>query len=277
MKNYSETVSTARDYYNSNDADNFYYRIWGGEDIHVGIYSEPGESVRQASQRTVERMVSKLNREIVPGIRVLDIGSGYGGVARYLAKMFGCNVTALNLSEVENRRHRQMNEEQGVADLIEVIDGSFEDLPFPEANFDVVWSQDAICHSENRRRVVQEVVRVLDAGGQFVFTDILQADDCPDGVLQPILDRIHLTSLGSPSFYRSACEAAGLHEVSFQELTHYLIQHYERISKEMANHSDSLHESVSGIFIENMLKGLGHWVEGGKKGYLVWGIFVYEK
>jgi sarcosine/dimethylglycine N-methyltransferase len=36
--NYSDTVATAREYYNSDDADNFYYTIWGGEDIHVGLY-----------------------------------------------------------------------------------------------------------------------------------------------------------------------------------------------------------------------------------------------
>lgn len=35
---YSEVVETARDYYNSPDADNFYFHIWGGEDIHVGLY-----------------------------------------------------------------------------------------------------------------------------------------------------------------------------------------------------------------------------------------------
>jgi ubiquinone/menaquinone biosynthesis C-methylase UbiE len=42
-----------------------------------------------------------------------------------------------------------------------------------------------------------EVDRVLKPGGELVFTDPMQADDCPDGVLQPVLDRIHLESLGS--------------------------------------------------------------------------------
>ena len=36
--NYSTTVDTARDYYNSSDADRFYATIWGGEDIHIGLY-----------------------------------------------------------------------------------------------------------------------------------------------------------------------------------------------------------------------------------------------
>ena len=34
---YSSVVKTAQEYYDSDDADNFYYHVWGGEDIHVGL------------------------------------------------------------------------------------------------------------------------------------------------------------------------------------------------------------------------------------------------
>src|SRR5690606_36140771 len=40
---YSEVVQTARDYYNSDDADNFYFHVWGGEDIHIGLYESENE------------------------------------------------------------------------------------------------------------------------------------------------------------------------------------------------------------------------------------------
>jgi sarcosine/dimethylglycine N-methyltransferase len=141
------------------------------------------------------------------------MGSGYGGAARYLATEFGCRVTALNLSEVENARHRAKNRQAGMEQLIEVIDGSFEDVPAEDATFDLVWSQDAILHSGQRTTVLEEVERVLKKGGEFVFTDPMQADDCPKGMLQPILDRIHLESLGSPGFYRRETARLGLSEV----------------------------------------------------------------
>ncbi|MGD8795705.1 MAG: class I SAM-dependent methyltransferase, partial [Thiohalophilus sp.] len=99
---YSEVVETARDYYNSDDADNFYYHVWGGEDIHIGMYKDDVEPIRDASRRTVEHMASKLKLD--GNKKVLDIGAGYGGAARYLAKTFGCKVVALNLSEKENER-----------------------------------------------------------------------------------------------------------------------------------------------------------------------------
>ena len=41
----SESNDTARDYYNSTDADTFYHSVWGGEDIHVGIYNGGDEAM----------------------------------------------------------------------------------------------------------------------------------------------------------------------------------------------------------------------------------------
>ena len=269
-------VDTARDYYDSQDADNFYAIIWGGEDIHIGLYESESDSIFDASRRTVQRMAAA-----VPGLgetsRVLDIGSGYGGAARYLARTYGCQVVALNLSEVENRRARALNQEQGLADKIEVVEGSFEALPYPDDSFDVVWSQDAMLHSGARDKVVAEVARVLKPGGRFVFTDPMQSDNCPEGVLQPIKDRIHLQSLGSPVFYREQAARAGLKEESFSELTEHLVNHYGRVRAETEARGDALSRRVSAAYIERMKTGLGHWVDGGKRGYLSWGIFLFRK
>ena len=272
---YSEAVQVARDYYNSDDADNFYATIWGGEDIHIGLYNAPDEPIREASGRTVQYMASLLSIE--PAHEALDIGSGYGGAARYLAASFGCSVMALNLSEKENERARQLSAERGLSDKIEVVDGSFEAIPAVDNRFDVVWSQDAILHSGQRDKVLQEVARVLKPGGHFIFTDPMQADDCPGDVLQPILDRIHLETLASPRFYREHLTRLGLQEVRFEERTDMLTQHYGRVLQETEKHQAALTQTVSAEYVERMKQGLRHWIDGGERGYLAWGVFVFRK
>lgn len=274
--NYSATVSTAKEYYDSDDADNFYYTVWGGEDIHVGLYASDDEPIFDASRRTVEHMASRLTN-LHQGSRVLDIGAGYGGAARFLAARHGCRVTALNLSEVENQRDREMNRDQGLEGLIDVVDGSFENIPYPDATFDIVWSQDAILHSGNRIKVLQEVARVLKPGGEFVFTDPMQANDCPDGILQPILERIHLNTLGSPGFYKAALEQLGLEDLGYEDQTHQLVSHYSRVLRETESREAEINQVVSTGYIERMKKGLRHWIDGGKKGYLAWGVFHFRK
>jgi sarcosine/dimethylglycine N-methyltransferase len=273
---YSQVVETARAYYNSADADNFYFHVWGGEDIHIGVYQTADETIGNASRRTVQRMAS-LPAGLDRDSRVLDLGAGYGGAARHLAKRFGCHVTALNLSETENARNRQMNREQGLEQLIDVVDGSFEDVPAGDASFDLVWSQDAILHSGHRDRVIAEAARVLRAGGELVFTDPMQADDCPPDVLQPVLDRIHLSSLGSPAFYREQAASNRLREERFLPMTEQLVTHYSRVRDELLANRDRLRGLVSDDYIERMLTGLGHWVDAGTNGWLCWGIMHFRK
>ncbi|SNR76519.1 glycine/sarcosine N-methyltransferase [Haloechinothrix alba] len=269
---YSSAVHTARDYYNSEDADNFYYAIWGGEDIHVGLYEPDETDIKEPSRRTVERMASKVT--ITSKTRVLDAGAGYGGAARYLAKTYGCHVTCLNLSEVENERNRKANEEQGLSHLIEVTDGSFEDMPYQDNSFDVVWSQDSFLHSGDRVRSLQEVDRVLKPGGEFIFTDPMAKDGATKDVLRPILDRLHLESLGSPGRYERELKRLGMREVTFEDHSSQLPAHYGRVLSQLEKREADIAGQVSQAYIDRMKQGLRHWVEGGNSGNLAWGIFV---
>ncbi|WP_158883290.1 methyltransferase domain-containing protein [Amycolatopsis anabasis] len=268
---YSSAVNVARDYYNSSDADNFYFSIWGGEDIHIGLYDRPDEEIATASRRTVERMAGKL--ALTGANHVLDIGSGYGGAARHLARAYGCRVTCLNLSEVENRRNRQLNDESELTGLIDVVDGSFEDLPFEDNHFDVVWSQDAMLHSGDRIRVLQEVYRVLKPRGELVFTDPMAADACAKDALRPILDRLHLESMGSPEFYRRELHRLGVASLEFEDHTPQLATHYGRVLDETERREPELAGSISDEYLTRMKTGLKHWVDGGRAGNLAWGIF----
>jgi sarcosine/dimethylglycine N-methyltransferase len=274
---YSNAVKTAREYYNSDDADRFYHTIWGGEDIHIGWYEGGDEPISVASRRTVERMAERAADVLDSEARVLDLGAGYGGAARYLAKRFECSVVALNLSEAENERNRELTSQQSLTDKVQVVDGNFEHIRFADQSFDLVWSQDAILHSGDRGQVLSEVARVLKPGGHFIFTDPMQNDTCPLGVLDPILSRIHLDSLASPSFYREDCHSLGLHEVGFDEATRQLVRHYSRVLQETDARQTELSREVSTAYIERMKAGLRHWIEGGENGYLTWGIFHFQK
>ena len=275
-QSYSDVVKTARDYYNSEDADNFYLHIWGGEDIHIGLYQSEREDIAAASRRTVERLADRLPA-IGADARVLDIGSGYGGAARYLAKRFGCKVIALNLSEKENQRNRELSTDAGLGGLVEVVDGSFEAIPLEDASVDVVWSQDAILHSGRRDQVIAEVARVLKPGGHFVFTDPMESGNCARADLEPVLARIHLETLGSPQFYEKTAKANGLELVAWEEKTPQLIRHYSRVAEELSSQRANLAGRVSEAYIDRMLTGLANWVRAGEAGCLAWGFLHFRK
>jgi sarcosine/dimethylglycine N-methyltransferase len=273
---YSEVEKTAQEYYNSDDADNFYFHIWGGEDIHIGLYQNDQEDIATASQRTVTTIAEKL-KGLAPEAKVVDLGAGYGGAARWLAKTYGCHVTCVNLSEAQNVRNREISKAAGLEDKITVIDGSFEQTPCDDESFDLAWSQDSILHSGQRAQVMDEVNRIVKPGGEIIFTDPMQADDVPAGVLDPVLERIHLDSLGSFAFYRQQAQRLGWEELGIDDLTPQLVRHYSRVREELKQRREELSEKVSTAYIDRMIKGLGHWIEAGNNGYLAWGIMHFRK
>jgi len=275
--NYSDVVEKVKNYYDSDDADNFYYHIWGGKDIHIGCYKFSDESIAIASERTVNRMCSIAQDNLKPEAKILDLGSGYGGSARHIVNQYGCHVSCLNLSQVQNKRNLEMNSQQQVLGRINVIDGSFEEIPLENNQFDLVWSQDAILHSGHREKVMSEINRVLKPGGYFIFTDPMQADDCPKEVLKPVLERIHLDSLGSFKFYRKQAELFGWREVAIDDQSQQLTNHYQHVKDTLIEKQGMLSNTISATYIEHMIQGLQNWIDAGNNGYLTWGIMYFQK
>lgn len=271
-----DVTKVAESYYDSEDADAFYFAIWGGEDIHIGLYETPGEPIRDASERTVHRMAAEIPKWSAQ-TRVLDCGAGYGGAARYLARTYGCKVTCLNLSDVQNARNRELTRAQGLDGLVDVVHGSFEEIPGGPNVYDVVWSQDAILHSGHKDRSLEQMARVMKPGGHLVFTDPMQADDCPDGVLANVLSRIHLDQMGSFAMYRDLAAKNGLEEVRVHALTENLVKHYTRVREELRRNASALESQISRGYIERMDQGLGHWIEAGSVAHLAWGILHFRK
>ena len=274
--NYSEAVEAVRSYYNDDGVRRIYDTSYGDEHLHLGIYESDRDTVDEAGQRTVEKIASMI-RGLGPGTRVLDIGAGHGGSARYLFRQYGCHVACLNLSDAQNARNRDLNTRDKCSLAINVVDGSFEDIPVTDESFDVVWSQDAILHSTRRKQVFAEVGRVLCKDGQFIFTDPMVGELCPPEALQPILDRVRLDSLGSLREYRAMLSELGFVELEFADLSPHLATHYGRILEGLLADEEELTKQCGADHVQRVKTGLRHWVDGGERGYLQWGILHFRK
>lgn len=273
----SSATNGARTYYNSSDADTYYHTLWGGEDLHVGIYTSPNDTIGAACRRTVEYMAATAV-PITSNTRVLDVGAGYGGAARYLAKTYGCKVTCLELSSVENERNRVKNKEQGLDHLVEVVEGSFQAMPMADHSFDLVWSEDAFLHSPDRAGVVAEIDRVLvKKGGKVVFTDPMAAEGANPEGLKPILESLQVEVMGSLALYRKEFEKRGFKDMGFVDYTEHLVENYSRVLHELEAQQNQLKGKISDGFVTGMKARLRHYIEGGKNGDLCWGILHFSR
>ncbi|CAM3042253.1 Glycine/sarcosine/dimethylglycine N-methyltransferase [Saccharomonospora xinjiangensis] len=114
---------------------------------------------------------------------------------------------------------------------------------------------------------------MLSPCGEFVLTDPMASDGRDSAALRPILDRLHLDSLGSPGFYRRELSKLGLCRIDFDDHTEQLAVHYGRVLEETRRRREEIRSRVSESYLTRMEIGLTHWVEGGKAGNLAWGVF----
>jgi len=134
-----------------------------------------GEDIGQSSWLTVAEWLEFADQlQVTPASEVLEVGSGSGGPAVYLALTRGCRVTGVDINEHGVRNARALAEARGVAGraTFEVVDAT-RPMPFPAASFDAIVSNDAICHLTDRLSVLRDWHRVLRPRGRMLFTDAM--------------------------------------------------------------------------------------------------------
>lgn len=107
---------------------------------------------------------------------VLDVCSGMGGPARYLASRLGCRVTGLDITLSRHQGAIRLTELVGLAHLVDFRHGSALAMPFAPASFDVAIGQEAFAHVPEKPRLIAECARVVKRGGRIVFTDIVRGE-----------------------------------------------------------------------------------------------------
>jgi SAM-dependent methyltransferase len=113
----------------------------------------------------------------IAGCRILDIGSGLGGVDALLvtqhgaAEVIGIDVE-LQLVEAAGKYIASKKLENRVS--FELVEPG--PLPFPDGSFDAVFSKDSMVHIPDKQALFVEVMRVLKPGGDFIAGDWLWAE-----------------------------------------------------------------------------------------------------
>jgi SAM-dependent methyltransferase len=111
-----------------------------------------------------------------PSTRVLDIGCGIGGPARYLAANFGCKVTGVDLSPGFVDAATYLTARCGLSDRVRFHVGNALHLPFEDSAFDAIFLQHVAMNIEDRAALYAEVRRILAPGGRFATYDVVLRD-----------------------------------------------------------------------------------------------------
>ena len=168
--------------------------------------------------------------------RVLDVGSGIGGTSRCLAREFGCRVTGIDLTEEYCRTAAELSARTGLSGMVDFRQGDATNLPFPDATFDVVWTEHVAMNIPDKARLYREMHRVLKPGGTLAIYDILEGPTGPVHFPVPWARTADTSFLVTPEELRELLSAAGFAVASWSDTTEaaraWFVQVAEKIRKE---------------------------------------------
>lgn len=132
-----------------------------------GFMSEGGE-------KGIDSMFEDI---LLDGKRALDIGSGLGGVAFYLADRHAMQVTGLEINSWMIDESRSRTPEQLKAKVDFYLSSNNTHWDFPSDAFDLIYSKGVLTHVERKKGLLQECLRLLKNDGLLVITDWLSSDE----------------------------------------------------------------------------------------------------
>ena len=129
-----------------------------------------GSSYHPGGLRLTRRLLETVG--VRPGDRIVDVASGIGTTSLLAATDHEAYVDGVDLSEANIALAQGAAESAGVADRVRFLHGDAEALPLPDAVYDAVICECALCTFPDKATAAAEMGRVLRPGGRIGITDV---------------------------------------------------------------------------------------------------------
>ena len=167
-----------------------------------------GDSFHPGGVRLTERLGIML--QLGSGVGVLDVASGKGESAIFLARRFGCEVVGIDFGTDNVKESNSRALAAGVSGLVSFRQGDAEKINFPDASFDVIICECAFCTFPDKRAAASEFARIVRPGGRVGLSDLTRSITLPPE-LRGLLAWIACIADARPAKeYVGYLEAAGL-------------------------------------------------------------------
>lgn len=199
------------------ELDMFYREIWG-EHVHHGYWATGRETASQAVLALIELLAERLR--LAPGQLVCDIGCGYGGTARHLAKRHGVNVIGLTVSAAQAQwALARSGDGKGVS----ILHRDWLANGLADGCFDRAYAVESSEHMQDKQLFFNEAFRTLKPDGLFAVCAWLACDKPRTwevkGLLEPICREGRLPSMGDEADYQAFAARAGFHPAGVEDLS----------------------------------------------------------
>ena len=155
--------------------------------------------------------------QVAPADHVLDIGSGIGGPARYIAQRFACRVTGIDLTAEFCEVARHLTQLLGLTSRVDFELGDALAMPFADAAFDGAYSMNVSMNIADKTALYGEIRRVLKPGGWLLLSELALGPGAPLDYPTPWAASASTSFLSTPEETRRGLAAAGFEVVHWRE------------------------------------------------------------
>jgi cyclopropane-fatty-acyl-phospholipid synthase len=165
---YDRSEEMARTTYHYEKPSEFFTTLTGGEwNVYSGLLWEDGFTVTQAQEKKLDCVAELLG--LRPGMRVLDVGCGWGGPLVYLCRRYGVSGHGITITPGQLPIAQARAARHGVNARFEVR--HWEDLP-EVAAYDAIYSDEVLVHFPNLKVFFAKASAVLCPGGRMAHKEL---------------------------------------------------------------------------------------------------------
>ncbi len=161
--------------------------------------------------------------------KIIDIGCGLGGPARYYAKEFKCFITGIDITPSFIEIGNEFNKLTSMSDNIQLLVGNGEILDFKNETFDGAYSQHVTMNISNRKKFFSEAFRVLKKDSFFAFTEHGLGPEGNPIFPLPWADSSEMSFLLPPETTISILKDTGFSDIKIIETADKYISGYEKL------------------------------------------------
>ena len=209
------------------------------------------------------------------GMKILEVGSGLGGSAFYLAETFGADVLGLDVSAEMVAVSTERKEEKGLSN-VSFRHGDIRTSDLETGTFDLVWTRDCILYVPEKELVWSNVCAALRPGGQLFVTDFCRGGGPLSDEFKTYVEECQYYLLALDEYVRTL-EAAGFGEVRMEDITTAFVEGLRHEQEQLIDDREAFlrefDENDYGYLIDRWDKKLRLCDCGDLK----WGLFVATK
>src|SRR5215216_5641729 len=175
----TDTRNAVRDYYDQNTRLFLAFRrSRKADNIHRALWADGAVTLEEALHVTNERIRAEIESVAPIHARIADLGCGVGAGLIYILPCLKEPTPAigLTLSPVQAQLAGQFCRQAGLKEKVIFAEGDFTSVPLANGSLDVIFSVEAVVHTQEPERYFEEASRLLRSGGKLIVVDDFQAE-----------------------------------------------------------------------------------------------------